>query len=146
MVDFQTKIERTGRPIDTRWRAQSHGENVAVPGQLDPTKFVSGTHYNLGGRNDNVVPSGVALYRLANGLYGPYDPDGGADADAIERVLAGYINDNEGVELGASPSSAKPTCAVLKHGVINHTVLPVTGQRASAPTAKTTGAFVYVTN
>lgn len=145
MVDFQTKTERTGRPIDTRWRAQSHGENVAVPGQLDPTKFVSGTHYNLGGRTDNVIPSGVAVYRLANGLYGPYDPAGGADANAIERVLAGYINDNEGVELGASPASAKPTVAVLKHGVINPNYLPVAGQRSGVPAAKTTGSFVYVT-
>ncbi len=140
MTDFQVTTQRTGRRIDTRWRAQSHGENVAVPGQLDPTKFVEGTHYNLNGVDDNVVPSGVGLTKLSSGLYGPFD------GEAEGTVLDGYINDNQGVDLGPNPAKSKPTCAVLKHGVIDNTVLPIAGQRDAVVEAKTTGAFVYVAN
>lgn len=146
MVDFQITTTASGRPIDTRWLASKHGENSARPAQLDPTAFTSGTHYNLNGRTDNVIPSGVAVAKLANGLYGPYSSTAGTTGD-VSRKLAGFIFDNEGVELGTTPSASKPTFALLVHGIIKPSVLPIAAQRTTLGAAETvTGSFVYVTD
>ena len=141
MVDFQTTSSPVGKRIDTRWRASKHGQDVARPAQLDPTTLTSGTHYPTSGSNANIVPSGLAVGAItASGLYGPYD----ADAEDGHEVLAGYVNDNEGVELGETPSSAKPTFALLVHGFIKASLLPIAAQRTAVKTATTTGSFIYV--
>lgn len=141
MTDFSVTSRATGENQDTRWRWSSHGEDSARPGQLDPTKFTSGTHYNIGGKTDNVVPSGVALGQItASKLYGPYDSTA---TDGREK-LAGYLSDNAGVALGATPATSKPTCAVLVHGIIKASVLPIAAQRATVLTADATGSFTYV--
>jgi len=144
MTDFSVTSGVTGENQDTRWRASSHGEDSARPGQLDPTAFTSGTHYNLGGKTDNVIPSGVAVAELASGLYGPYDAAAGTTGD-VRRILAGYINDNAGVSLGKTPATSKPTFALLKHGFIKASRLPIAAQRTTVTTAvATTGTFTYV--
>lgn len=141
MTDFSVTSGVTGENQDTRWRASSHGEDTARPGQLDPTKFTSGTHYNLGGRTDNVVPSGVALGQItATKLYGPYDSTA---TDGREK-LAGFLNDNAGVSLGKTPASSKPTCAVLKHGIVKPSLLPIAAQRTAVLTATATCSVTYV--
>lgn len=141
MVDFQTTSRATGENQDTRWRWSSHGEDSARPGQLDPTKFTSGTHFNLGGKTDNVVPSGVALGLItATKLYGPYD----AAANDGREKLAGYLNDNTGVALGATPATSKPTCAVLVHGIVKPSLLPIAAQRTAVLTATATCSVTYV--
>lgn len=143
MTDFSVTSRATGENQDTRWRWSSHGEDSARPGQLDPTTFTSGTHYNIGGKTDNVVPSGVAVAKLASGLYGPYDAEAGEAGDP-QRTLAGYISDNAGVALGASPSTSKPTFALLVHGIVKASLLPIADQRDAVLTADTTGSFTYV--
>ena len=141
MTDFSVTSRATGENQDTRWRASSHGEDSARPGQLDPTKFAAGTHYNLNGRADNVVPSGVAVGEItATKLYGPYDA---AATDGREK-LAGYVNDNAGVSLGASPATAKPTFALLVHGIVKPSRLPIAAQRAAVLTADATCSVTYV--
>lgn len=142
MTDFSVTSRATGENQDTRWRASSHGEDSARPGQLDPTKFIAGTHYNIGGKNDNVIPSGVAVVKLGSGLYGPYVP--AADPEDDQPVLAGYINDNAGVSLGASPSSAKPTFALLVHGIVKASRLPIAAQREAVIGADATCSVTYV--
>lgn len=144
MTDFQVTSRATGENQDTRWRASAHGEDSARPGQLDPTKFTSGTHYNIGGGTANVVPSGVAVAQLASGLYAPYDAAAGADETDPQRTLAGYISDNAGVALGDTPSSSKPTFALLVHGIIKASVLPIAAQRTTVKTATANGSFTYV--
>lgn len=143
MTDFQVTSGVTGENQDTRWRASSHGEDAARPGQLDPTAFTSGTHYNIGGRTDNVIPSGVAVAKLASGLYGPYDAAAGESGDP-QRTLAGFVNDNAGVALGASPSTSKPTFALLVHGIVKASVLPIAAQRTTVKTATATCNVTYV--
>lgn len=144
MVDFQTTTSAVGRPIDTRWRAGKFGEGSEKSGQLDPTTFVAGTHYNLGGRTDNVVPSGVAVAKLASGLYAPYDPTAGTTGDP-RRKLAGFIADVQGVELGATPSTSKPTFALAGIAEVNAALLPVVAQRTNLGTAEAVlGIFKYV--
>lgn len=138
MTDFSVTSRATGENQDTRWRASSHGEDSARPGQLDPSKFTAGEHYNIGGKTDNVIPSGVAVAKLASGLYGPYDAAAG-DAGDPQRTLAGYVNDNAGVAL-----SAKPTFALLVHGIVKASALPIAAQRESVLTADATGSFTYV--
>lgn len=141
MTDFSVTSGVTGENQDTRWRASSHGEDTARPGQLDPTKFTSGTHYNLGGRTDNVVPLGVALGQItATKLYGPYDSSA---TDGREK-LAGFLNDNAGVSLGKTPAASKPTCAVLKHGIVKPSLLPIAAQRSAVLTATATCSITYV--
>lgn len=138
MSDFQTTKSSFGRALDTRWRTGKHGEDGARPGQLDPTAFTAGTHYNLPGKPaNNTIPSGTALQKLGSGLYGPLVASG---------VLAGYVNDDYGVELGATPATAKPTFALLIHGVINPDFLPIAAQKALVAAADTTGLFTYTTN
>lgn len=144
MSDFQITSRATGVKQDTRWRWSAHGESSARPGQLDMSAFTSGTHYNIPGQDKNTIPSGVAVALLANGLYGPYDAAAGADENDPRRLLAGYINDNEGVVLGDSPSTAKPTFALLWHGGIKASLLPIAAQRTTVKTAKTTGLFTYL--
>lgn len=141
MVDFQTTSRATGETQDTRWRWSSHGENSARPGQLNPALFTSGTHYNLGGKTDNVIPSGVALGIVtATKLYGPYDS---AAADGRQK-LAGYLNDNTGCALGVNPATSKPTIAVLVHGIVKASLLPIAAQRAAVLTATASCNVTYV--
>lgn len=144
MVDFQTQTTAQGRPIDTRWRVSKHGEGSERSGQLDPTYFTSGTHYNLGGRTDNVVPSGVAVAKLGSGLLAPYSSTAGTGGDP-QRKLYGFIADIEGVELGATPSTSKPTCAIAVEAIIDQTKLPVVAQRTTLAAAEATiGKFTLV--
>ncbi|MEW1990717.1 hypothetical protein [Microbacterium sp. NPDC078849] len=144
MSDFQIKSRATGAKQDTRWRASAHGEDAARPGQLDVSAFTAGTHYNIPGQDKNVIPSGVAVALLANGLYGPYSATAGADDSDPRRTLAGYVDDNEGVSLGDNPATAKPTFARLVHGIVKPSLLPIAAQRTTVKTAKSSGSFTYV--
>lgn len=144
MVDFQTTTSAVGRPTDTRWRAGKFGEGSEKSGQLDPSTFTSGTHYNLGGRTDNVVPSGVAVALLANGLYAPYNSTAGSAGDP-RRTLAGFIADVQGVDLGPNPSTSKPTFALAGIAEVAPSRLPIAAQRTTLAAAEAvTGIFKYV--
>lgn len=144
MVDFQVTTSAVGSPIDTRWRVGKFGVGSEKSAQLDPTAFTSGTHYNLGGRTDNIVPSGVAVAKLASGLYGPYDPTAGSGGDP-RRKLAGFISDVQGVPLGATPSASKPTFALAGIAEVNASLLPVVAQRTNLGSAEAVlGIFKYV--
>ncbi|MDQ1113939.1 hypothetical protein QE418_003387 [Microbacterium testaceum] len=127
MTDFSITKQVTGEKIDTRWRAQRHGQEVTVPGTLDPSKFEA-----LGFKAGDVLPSGTALAKLSSGLRGPFVAGEGA-------VLDGYLNDDAGVVL-----TKQPTCAVLKHGVIEIAYLPIAAQRATVKAAKTDGSYIYI--
>ena len=132
MTDFQITSRATGVKQNTRWRWSAHGESSARPGQLDPTT-ITGAHLV-----DGRVPSGLALGQItASKLYGPYDSTA---TDGREK-LAGYLNDNEGVE---APAGSKPTIAVLVHGIIKASLLPIAAQRAAVLTADASGSFTYV--
>lgn len=132
MSDFQITTSATGVKQDTRWRISAHGEDSARPGQLDITTLSAG--HKVDGR----APSGLALGQItASKLYGPYDPD----ATDGRETLAGYLNDNEGVEV---PAGSKPTIAVLKHGIVKASVLPVIAQRTTVVTADASCSITYV--
>ena len=139
-MDFAITTRTVDAPHDTRWRASSHGEFVAQPGTLDLSKFISGTHYNIGGRTDNVIPSGVAVMRdAASGLFVPF-----VAGDA--NVLAGYINDNGGVAVKRADgtNSTKAAFARLLHGFIETRYLPVAAQRGIVAAAKTNVQISYI--
>lgn len=127
MTDFSITKQKTGVAIDTRWRAQRHGQGVTVGGTLDPNEFAK-AGYKIG----DVIPSGCALVKLENGLRGPFVAGDGV-------VLDGFLNDDSGVVL-----SKQATCAVLKHGVIENAYLPIAAQREAVVTAKTSGSFIYI--
>lgn len=145
MTDFAIDTSRTEPRIDTRWRASKFGQDHAQPGTLDLSTFVEGTHYNIGGRTDNVIPSGVALTKNAtSGLYEPWTP--GASAEDHPN-LAGFINDDAGIELFRRTGVAKSTkaaFALLIVGGIDATRLPVSAQRAPVQVAPTTGLFTFI--
>lgn len=144
MVDFQITSSAVGRPIDTRWRVGKFGEGSEKSAQLDPTTLTSGTHYNLGGRTDNVVPSGLAVAKLASGLYAPFDPTAGTTGDP-RRKLAGFVADVQGVDLGPTPSTSKPTFALAGIAEVDPTKLPVVAQRTNLGSAEAVlGIFKYV--
>lgn len=75
-MDFAIDSSVVSPRIDTRWRASKHGQDAAQPGTLDLTKFTSGTHYNIGSRTDNVIPSGIAVqFNGTSGMYEPWNPE-----------------------------------------------------------------------
>ncbi|WP_054686466.1 hypothetical protein [Microbacterium sp. No. 7] len=144
MTDLKVKTSVVGEKVDTRWRAGKHGQDAARPGQLDSSAFTAGTHYNIGGATDNIIPSGVAVAILANGMYGPYDAAAGTTGDP-RRKLAGFINDDAGVPLGDAPATADPFFALLVHGIVKPSLLPIAGQRTTLGNAEAvTGSFIYV--
>lgn len=132
MTDFSITKSATGVKQDTRWRISAHGEDSARPGQLDISTLTAA--HKVDGR----APSGLALGQItASKLYGPYD----ADATDGRQTLAGFLNDNEGVEV---PAGSKPTIAVFKHGIVKPSVLPVAAQRAAVVTATASCSITYV--
>lgn len=133
MTDFSITNSATGGKQDTRWRASAHGESSARPGQLDPTT-VTVAFKDTDGR----APSGLALGQItASKLYGPYD----STASDGRETLAGYLNDNEAVDV---KTGSKPTIAVLVHGIIKASALPIAAQREAVLTATASGSFIYV--
>lgn len=148
MTDFTIDSKATGG-IDTRWRAGRLGADEGRPGQLKLSTFVDGTHYNIG-NSFNTIPSGVAVAEHADGEYVPWDPTAGAEGD-YRRVLAGYINDDEGIALfrrEGVAKSTKSTFSLLIVGIIDPSVLPIAAQRAAVAATRTsgltTGSFTYL--
>ncbi len=201
-MDFAIDSSVTSPRIDTRWRASKHGQDSAQPGTLDLTKFVDGTHYNIGSRTDNVVPSGVAVeFNSTTGLYEPWNAGAHAAAGTWEattayavgarvklasgivlqattagtsgstaptapgavggtvtdgtvvwtrqpeaKPIAGFINDDQGIDLYRRAGVAKSTTgafALLLHGIIEVAQLPVASQAAAVKAAPSTGSFIY---
>lgn len=146
MTDFTVDSSATGG-IDTRWRASKHGQANGIPGTLDISAFVSGTHYNIPGNRygADIIPSGVAVAKAASGLFVPFDPAAGSEGDP-RRTFAGYINDDEGIPVkrASGATSAKSSFSLLKHGIIDAALLPVSAQRTQVKTATTTGNFTYL--
>jgi len=98
-MDFGIDTSTTAPRIDTRWRTSKHGQDNGQPGTLDLTKFVNGTHYNIGARTDNVVPSGVAVqFNASTGLYEPWNAGAHAPAGEWEATEAYTLGDR--VEVG----------------------------------------------
>lgn len=145
MTDFAIDTSTTSPRVDTRWRTSKFGKDHARSGTLDVTKFTAGTHYNIGGRTDNVIPSGVAVtLNAATGLYEPWV----AAADrANDPVLAGYINDDQGIDVyrrAGVAASTKASFALLVIGILDATLLPVVAQRSTVKDAPELGQFTYV--
>lgn len=145
MTDFTTDTSTTTARVDTRWRTSKFGKDHARPGTLDLSKFVDGTHYNIGGRTDNVVPSGVAVTKNAGtGLYEPWAPSANPETTP-HPVLAGYINDDEGIAVYRRAGAAKSTkaaFALLVHGILDTAYLPIAGQASAVASAANTH-FIY---
>ena len=91
--------------------------------------------YNVGGRKDYVVPSGLALtWDSGSKTYKPFD---GTNLD-------GFVNNDEGVSVrnAVGETSKQVAVAVLVHGIVDPRFLPITDQRTSVPAA-TAGAGVF---
>ena len=156
MTDFAIDSSRTAARVDTRWRTSTHGEDAARPGTLDLSKFISGTHYNIGGRADNVIPSGVAVqYNDSTKMYEPWVPGtpavgepGDEDYEApTGEPIAGFINDDQGIDVyrrQGVAASTKSSFALLVHGIIETAFLPIAAQAAAVKDAQSTGSFVFV--
>lgn len=145
-MDFAVTSHQVDNPVDTRWRASRHGQFTAQPGQLDLTKFTSGTHYNIGGRTDGIIPSGVAVqYNATSKMYEPWNPE--AVEPATDPLpIAGYINDNQGVATKRADGSTatKAAFARLLHGILDASYLPVAAQAAAVKTAESTVQVSFI--
>lgn len=142
MSDFAITTTSVEPRVDTRWRASRHGQFVAESGTLDLSKFVAGTHYNIGTRKDNVIPSGVAVeLDAATKMYVPWDPAAGTVAP-----IAGYINDNQGINVFRVDGTRSPKApfARLIHGFLEAKYLPIEAQATAAPTAATVTLITFV--
>lgn len=144
-MDLSITTTHIDNPVDTRWRASRHGQFTAQPGTLDVSKFVAGTHYNIGGRTDSVIPSGVAVqYNATSKMYEPWNPVGVGEADPLP--IAGYINDNQGIATKRADGSAstKAGFARLLHGILDAQYLPVASQAAAVKTAATSAQISFI--
>lgn len=128
MSNFGIKTARTGHVVDTRWRTGRHGQETAVPGQIDPADFTG----VIGLVNPGFIPSGVALAKDEDGKIVPF---------ATGDTLYGFVNDDDGVQV--DPGDTYATIAVLLHGVINPNYLPVEAQRAAVKAV--TGSHFIIT-
>lgn len=141
-MDITPTEATTVLPQDTRWRTSKHGQDAARPMQLDASKFSGDAiaTYTTPNGTVTVIKSGVAVAESGD-LYVPWDE---TKTDGTE-VLAGFINDNEGVVV-TDKATAKPGAALLVHGIIDVSKLPVASQRAAladGPTKSTfSGVFV----
>lgn len=131
MADFAITTTYSGIKQDTRWRISKHGEENARPGTLDVESFAS----VVGAVNEGYIPSGTGV--AFNATSGKYELFTAAEG----QVLAGFVNDNDGVKVNGSIDQ---TFALLVHGIIDATRLPVAAQRTSVLTAASSGAFVFV--
>lgn len=126
-MDLTPRTTTTVLPQDTRWRTSAHGQDSARPIQLDASKFSGDAiaTYTTPEGSITVIKSGVGIAEV--GGYGvPWDE---SKADGTE-VLAGFINDNEGV-IVTDKATAKPGAALLKHGIVDVSKLPVAAQRTA---------------
>lgn len=142
MSDFAITTTSVEPRVDTRWRASRHGQFTAESGTLDLSKFVAGTHYNIGSRKDNVIPSGVAVeLDAATKMYVPWDP-----AAADVAPIAGYINDNQGINVFRVDGTRSPKApfARLIHGFLEAKYLPIAAQATAAPAAATVTQITFV--
>jgi hypothetical protein len=136
-MDLTTQVSSVGGK-DQRWLASRHGLSNAFTRTLDVTKFTSGTHYDA---VTKVLKSGIALAKITSGgLYGPYDATA---SDGRQLVLDSFLINEEPLLLDNGTTSTKVAVAVLRHGIINPSFLPIAAQRAggaSDVTAATTTA------
>lgn len=137
MTDFAITETRSENSVDTRWRASRHGQFQAQPGTLDLSKFVEGTHYNIGSRKDNVIPSGIPVTKGASGMYEPWAPAATVD---------GYINDNQGVDVlrADGTKSTKAAFARLWHGLVDPSFIPVADVREGVVDADHSVQITYL--
>ncbi|MBU3995583.1 MAG: hypothetical protein KKF42_07390 [Actinobacteria bacterium] len=145
-MDFSVTSTQIDNPVDTRWRASRHGQFAAQPGVLDLTKFTSGTHFNIGGRTDGIIPSGVAVqYNSTSKMYEPWNPVA-VEPETEPLPIAGYINDNQGVATKRADGTNAPTAAFarLLHGFLDAQYLPVAAQAAAVKTAVTTAQISFI--
>ena len=126
-MDLTPRTTSTQLPQDTRWRTSKHGQDAARPIQLDASKFTGDAiaTYDTPEGSITVIKSGVALAEVG-GFGVPWDE---TKTDGTE-VLAGFLNDNEGV-IVTDKANAKPGAALLKHGIVDVSKLPVASQRTA---------------
>lgn len=118
MSDFGIVKTPVGVNIDTRWRASAHGEDSARPAQAIAGGFPVG-HVKSG---TPVSKSGAGYKKWASG-----------------ETLAGFVNDDLGFNVASA--QAKPTFAILVHGLVNPAFIE-NGTDVAAATS--TGLFTFV--
>lgn len=115
------KLETFGSG-DQSWLGSDHGLFNARTGTLDVSTFTAGTHYP-----DGYFPSGLLVNCASEGAVKPFT---GAAGEALGFVL---------FDVQASGTADLPA-AILRHGLINTTKLPLT---TNLPAAAPAG-FVFV--
>lgn len=118
-MDFAIDTSTTEPRIDTRWRTSKHGQANGQPGTLDLNKFVEGTHYNIGSRKDNVIPSGVAVILNAAGLYEPFNAAAWAATTAY--AIGARVVLSNGVVLVATTAGTSASTAPAAPATIGGT-------------------------
>jgi hypothetical protein len=114
---------------DQSWINSRHGLNNCKPVTLELSAFTAGTHYPNG-----ELLSGLPIAKItASGRYGPYD---GAASDGRQN-MDGHLLSNVEVPAGA----ARVVGAVLRHGFVKLSLLPVTVDAAGQ--ADVAGRIIY---
>lgn len=136
-MDFSIETTATGGS-DLTWLASSHGQDAGQPGTLNLTSLASAIN------TFGIIPSGVAVGKItATGQYGLYT----SGASNGTEVLAGYVLSDVNARNLANVTnpSGKAAFALLYHGAIKRSRLPLVAQRtAITHTTVSTGQFSYV--
>lgn len=119
-------VQTTNYQAEKRgWLRGSHGTG---PGDnpsatLDRSLFDEAAHYPKGS-----IPSGIVLGKVtASGLYGPYDPTATDGRETAAGLLFGTLK-----------ATAKPAGALLVHGFVDPSRLPIASGAGSADAAAQT--------
>jgi len=121
-MDLSIRRTETGTE-DQSWLGSAHGTNACRTITLDLSAFTKATHYPKG-----VLKSGIALRKLANGLYGPWAAAGEGED---QNILAGFLFTTQRVHDGATRIGAP----LYEHGRINTARLPIPVPEAAQATA-----------
>lgn len=137
-MDLGIETTRVGGR-DQRWLASSHGLETTTPGTLDLSNTDTAGAVNAYG----YIPDGTAVgLNTTSGLYQLFVA-GKSDGS---QILAGFVIGDTNVWQSRKPGSLvsgnKVGIAVLRHGVINKSYLPIVAQRSTVVAATKTGDFV----
>lgn len=98
---------------DQSWLGSAHGTDATRSITLDRSTFTAGTHFPNG-----YFLSGIGLGKITStGKYGPYN---NASSDGTE-TLVGFLF----CAVGAGTTDVDPVAAILRHGVVIQSKLPV---------------------
>jgi hypothetical protein len=124
---------------DQSWLGSAHGTDATKTATLAVSLFTAGVHYPSG-----YFPSGLSLGKVTannanKGLYGPYDNT----ATDGREVYAGPLFTTIRAPRGTVTSTTRVQGAILKHGSVRVSRLPIPAEIDAGARADAAGRILF---